>query len=130
MHLIALAVAGCVSPASGDERIPVLLQRRGDDGLTLRLMEALLVEAGKEQSFRVVSESSVGVKIIRLAGPLSWKATPDGNRVEYLVEVEAVGGSVKRSISGTCLDSDFVQCSHEILAKARATLLDEPEIRF
>jgi hypothetical protein len=119
----AVAFAICPVTACAEDtatgRIPVQVWRGGDDGLTLRLDDAI-EDAFKASSDFVLSSTS-GTNAMKVVIPTNVPARRVGSHLEahFHVEFKSIDDEVLGVSDGTCWDDALAVCADQILKDAK-----------
>ena len=99
--------------------VPVVVLCNGDDGLTLRLCDAVKHALEKAPDFRPGVTGKPHFLTVRIPTNVDWKR--DGKRAlaTYSVEIAMEDGRVLRRAGGSCWESRLGVCAAGILAEAR-----------
>jgi hypothetical protein len=118
-YLSALVVGLCaVSSAAQTPRVPVQVQRGGDDGLTVRLSEAIGEAFRSSSRFSIADENAKVPLKIRIPTNVNWTAVGGRTRVNYSITFSR-GGSIKSGQSaGFCFEDELQRCAAHVLADA------------
>ncbi len=120
------ALAGCAASAGSQSlnatAMPVEIWTGGDDGLTLRLGDAV------EEEFRLSSRFSHGpagavpgaLKVI-IPTHVRWREVGDQTHVTYRLELE-LNGRRRSAKGGTCWESDLNQCARQVVRTVTGTV--------
>jgi hypothetical protein len=115
---IAFAITGCAT-ASPLSRIPVEVQRVGDDGLTVRFADMLESTFRQSSGFVVSRNSERGTLVVAIPRNLEW--TEVRGRVQAIFEVEFRGVDIPPlgSSRGSCWENELEVCAAQVLRDAR-----------
>lgn len=112
------ALVACTAGSSSDERTPVEVWRAGDDGLTVKVAEAIEQEININHRLRLSRGGQPGSLIILVPKNVAWKAMNQKTEVEYTVEYETLDKRRLGSSSGSCFDDALTLCANDIVATA------------
>jgi hypothetical protein len=118
--LIALSISltSCQSITSGP--IPIEVWRRGDDGATLRLVDALQGATKQSSRFTLVSGGSQKLETLIVIVPkVDVRSVAGRQRIYYSVTFTSLHNPTIDSSVGSCWEEDLSQCAAQILKDAR-----------
>lgn len=115
--LLAFGVASAhAAPTS------VELQHSGDDGLSSKLADEVLVAFQHAPDF-AIAPSDQGKLIVRApATNVGWRKVSERVRVNYAADFLGRNGSVMATGSGDCWEDALSLCAQQILRAARNTV--------
>jgi hypothetical protein len=112
----AFLLAGCATGLPMSEREATLVLVNADDGLSLRLADAIRNEVAKSTRLLTTPSDGRATLTIRIPTNVEWKQVEGRTLVKYRVEYERAGNS--RASSGTCWESELSRCGEQIVAAA------------
>jgi hypothetical protein len=99
--------------------LPVEVWRVGDDGLTVRLSEALESAFDESRDFTPSSGKAPGTLIVTIPKHVGWKEFGKRTQVRYTVEFKTADEvSVGRS-EGACWEDAIEKCAAQVLRDAK-----------
>ena len=116
---VAILLSACVTQGGGSESTasatPVEVWVGGDDGLTIRLADAVEQAFKSSPSFTYVERGSVPDALsVGLPGHVTWFKVNGRVRVKYRLELEHRGQKVAGA-EGGCWESELKRCALEIV---------------
>jgi hypothetical protein len=120
--IIALVVGLSASPINAGSAaqipVPVDLWTTGDDGLTLRLRDALegAFKSAPDFSLRAGEE---GALVVRIPKNVDWKRVGGRIKVLYTVTFATKENTPIRGGRGSCWEDALEQCAAQIIKDAR-----------
>lgn len=115
---LLIAVA-CGSRSVFASPIPVEVWRGGDDGLTIKLVEALKIAVRASPDFTLSTGERPGSLIVTIPTNVHWKQVDGRIQVLYKVEFTSTDGRKLGNGAGSCWDSALSNCAAHILADAK-----------
>ncbi len=106
---------GSIEPASGK---PVEVWGGADDGLTIRLRDALKDAFRSSADFHLSSGNKPGTLVITLPSNVEWKQVGGRTQVLYTAEFASDGQSLGGS-KGSCWDDALAKCAAQIVKDAK-----------
>ena len=106
---------GSIEPASGK---PVEVWGGADDGLTIRLRDALKDAFRSSTDFHLSSGNKPGTLVITLPSNVGWKPVGGRTQVLYTAEFASDGQSLGGS-KGSCWDDALAKCAAQIVKDAK-----------
>ena len=108
--------------------VPVQVWRVGDDGLTLRLGDALESAFNRSRDFTPGSGEQPGTLIVSVPKHVGWKEFGERTQVQYEVDFTTADGmSVGRS-EGRCWEDALEKCATQILTAAKRAVRKMPPL--
>ena len=114
----SLAVAGCAIEAASPEPTLVEVWRGGDDGLTLRLTDALESAFRSSPKFTLSNGRKPGTLVVTLPTHVEWRQVGTRTQVSYSVDFAAIDGRNIGASKGSCWDDALVKCASHIVGDA------------
>lgn len=108
----------CPMNASDKNPIPIEVWRGGDDGLTLRLADALENAFKASPHFILSSGRKKGTLVVRIPTHVGWKQIGKRTRVLYNVEFASADDQNVGGSTGSCWEDALTQCAAEVVNKA------------
>lgn len=106
---------GSIEPASGK---PVEVWGGADDGLTIRLRDALKDAFRSSTDFHLSSGNKPGTLVITLPSNVEWKQVGGRTQVLYTAEFASDGQNLGGS-KGSCWDDALAKCAAQIVKDAK-----------
>ncbi len=106
---------GSIEPASGK---PVEVWGGADDGLTIRLRDALKDAFRSSTDFHLSSGNKPGTLVITLPSNVGWKPVGGRTQVLYTAEFASDGQNLGPS-KGSCWDDALAKCAAQIVKDAK-----------
>ncbi len=106
---------GSIEPASGK---PVEVWGGADDGLTIRLRDALKDAVRSSADFYLSSGEKPGTLVITLPSNVEWKQVGGRTQVLYTAEFASDGQNLGGS-TGSCWDDALAKCAAQIVKDAK-----------
>jgi hypothetical protein len=97
---------------------PVEIWHGGDDGLTLRLSDAIEASVRHSHDFVLSSGKVPGTFIITIPTNVTWKQTGVRTQVLYSVVIQTADGSTS-TFNGKCFESRLNDCAAAVINEAR-----------
>lgn len=118
------SVFALMSGRSSAQQRPTLVEVwcGGDDGLTIRLRDAVEHAFSTSPDFQMSSGKLPGTLLVTIPTHVEWKRTGKKTRVLYKVDLSVVGGKDFGKRTGACWDNDLQNCSRSIVKDARDTV--------
>src|SRR5579859_303387 len=119
--LIAAAFMPATSYAIQWAAKPILVDVRfgGDDGLTLRLRDALENKFRSSRDFSLNVSNSPAMLVITIPTHVSWKQAGKRTRVFYTVEFASSENQSLGVRKGSCWDDSLDQCAAQVVRDAQ-----------
>jgi hypothetical protein len=109
--------------------IPVEVWCGGDDGLTLRLRDAVEHAFATSPDFQLSSGKRAGTLIVTIPTNVGWKRTGKKTRVLYHISLSTVDGKLLGKWHGSCLDDALQNCAASIVRHSRRVIHSGNESR-
>ena len=106
---------GSIEPASGK---PAEVWGGADDGLTIRLRDALKDAFRSSADFHLSSRNKPGTLVITLPSNVGWKPVGGRTQVLYTAEFASDGQNLGGS-KGSCWDDALAKCAAQIVKDAK-----------
>ena len=122
LMLLASLEACATLPAasvSAANAVPVEIVTGGDDGLTLRLADAVRHKFERSALFALAPAGTLNVRSVGIPTHVGWEKAGGRTRVSYLLRLERAGRKVAES-GGTCWETELEVCAREIVKAATA----------
>lgn len=116
---LALVLA-LMSGRSSAQQKPTLVEVwcGGDDGLTLKLCDAVEHTFSTSPDFRMSIGRLAGTLLVTIPTNVGWKRVGKKTRILYEVDLSIVGGKNLGERTGACWDDDLQSCSKSIVEEA------------
>jgi hypothetical protein len=101
------------------KRTLVEVWRGGDDGLTVRLTNALERALESSPDFTLSSGKKPGSLVITIPTHVGWKQIDGRTQVTYIVEFTSVTSEKVGKTSGSCWDDSLAKCADQIVKEAK-----------
>jgi hypothetical protein len=112
--LLCLALIGCATASASRAPVPVILLVGGDDGLTLRLAEAIRREVQASSRYRLAPASQVAGIVVRIDENVTALRSGGTSHFRYSITFER-GGVVVGNSAGGCPELHMRRCSRRVL---------------
>lgn len=109
----------CSPITASAQQKPVEVWSGGDDGLTVRLRDALEDKIRHSSYFSLSSGKKPGTLIVTIPTNVEWQKTGKRMNVSYSVELSMVGHEEVRKMKGSCRADAISKCAAEIANWAR-----------
>jgi hypothetical protein len=108
--------------------LPLLVEvrRGGDDGLTLRLADAVETAFRCSRKFILSDGRHPGALIVTIPTNVEWRRIDNRTRLTYSVEFT---GKVSRRIgarTGACWEDELSECANQVLREAEIVTVKKP----
>ena len=117
--LLFSAMVTCVMNASDGNPIPVEVWRGGDDGLTLRLADALENAFTASPYFILSSGRKKGTLVVKIPTHVGCRQIGKRTRVLYKVEFAAADDQNVGGSAGSCWEDAITQCAAQVVKDAK-----------
>jgi hypothetical protein len=107
--------AGCVASASPRYPIPVEVWRGGDDGLTIKLADAISSAFRASPDFVLSNERQAGAITISIPSNVPWKQIGNRTQVLYVANFSSATSENLGTSTGACWDDELTRCADKIL---------------
>ena len=94
----------------------------GDDGLTIRLRDAVEHAFSTSPDFQMSSGKLSGTLLVTIPTHVEWKRAGKKTRVLYRIDLSVVDGKNFGEKTGACWDDDLQICSKSIVKDSRNAL--------
>jgi hypothetical protein len=91
----------------------------GDDGLTIRLRDAIEHAFSISPDFQMSSGKVTGTLLVTIPTNVGWKRVGKKTRVLYKIDLSVAGGQNLGERTGACWDDDLQSCSKSIVKDSR-----------
>ena len=110
-----------MSGRSAAQQRPTLVEvwSGGDDGLTIRLRDAVEHAFSTSPDFQMSSGKVMGTLLVTIPTNVGWKRIGKKTRVLYKVDLSVAGGKNLGERTGACWDDDLQSCSKSIVKDSR-----------
>lgn len=113
-----LLCGGCFTTAAfPNGAIPVEIRTGGDDGLTLRLAEAVRNELRQSIQFTLAPGSTQSSLTISIPTHVAWDNVDGRTRVTYALSLDSAERNLGKS-GGVCWEDDLRTCARQIVLEA------------
>ncbi len=124
VRLTLIGIALMLRPASAMgpppvKSIVVAVRCNADDGLSLRLKEAIEKAFKSSRDFSLSSGREPSAFTATIPTNVGWKQRGGRTRVSYTMEFSSVDNQSLGSIAGSCWDDGLAKCASQIVKKAR-----------
>jgi hypothetical protein len=121
MKRAQVVIAGLVLASSGTatslaHRESALVLVNADDGLSLRLADAIRSEVGKSSHLSLAPRKGPAALVITITTNVGWEQVKGRTLVKYRVQYERTG--MTKDDSGTCWENELPRCGKQIVAAA------------
>ena len=110
---------GSIERASGK---PVEVWGGADDGLTIRLRDALKDALRSSADFHLSRGKEPGTLVITLPSNVGWKLVGGRTQVLYILEFASPDGQDLGKSMGSCWDDALTKCAAQIVKDAKITV--------
>ena len=117
--IVCLAFATSTIGVASAKPIPVELWRVGDDGLTLRLGDALESAFKSSPDFTLSSGKKPGTLVVTIPTNVDWKQIGGRTQVLYTVEFSSAENQNVGASRGSCWDDEMAKCAAQIVSDAK-----------
>jgi len=100
------------------QRTPVEVWRTGDDGLTLKISEAVETAFRASPAFILSSGRKSGTLIVTLPTNVDWKRVGKRTQVQYSVQFTSIHEEKLGSKAGVCWENSPQDCAAQIVKAA------------
>jgi hypothetical protein len=120
-HLALLVTTtGCGESNPSSKLTLVEVWRGGDDGLTVRLSEALEAAFQSSSEFALTTGKKPGTLIVAIPTNIRWKQVDARTEIVYAVEFASADGRELGATSGSCWEDELQVCVVRIIEDAKA----------
>ena len=109
---------GIVGYVYSAEKTHIELWRVGDDGLTLRLADAIESSLKSSPTFSLSTGKKPGTLLLTIPTNVNWRKVGNRTQVLYRVEYSTAGGKRLGASTGSCWDDGFNICAKKIVNDA------------
>jgi hypothetical protein len=114
--ILLLSVTACAaSPAP----TPVELWTVGDDGLSMRLRDAIESALDSSSEFVKSHDNEPGALIVLIPTNVDWKNVGSRTQVLYKVEFRTTSDHIVAKSNGSCWDDSLGDCADQIVKGAK-----------
>ena len=117
--VIGLLVSQCAMEAASTKPTLIEVWCGGDDGLTIRLKDALEAAFKSTSDFRLSSGKKLGTLIVTIPTHVGWKQAGQRTKVSYAVEFTSIDNRALGTSTGSCWDDALAKCTRKIVNDAR-----------
>lgn len=115
-----LAACAATSAAKKEQKpTPVEVWRGGDDGLTLRLTDAVEAVFRASPMFAMSSGKQRGTLVVTIPN-LHWKMVGPRTQASYSIEFSGESSQHIGTSTGTCWEDELSKCAAQILKDAQS----------
>ena len=117
---VALFVALAMKATSAKPTpTPVEVWCVGDDGLTIKLRDALEDAFKSSSVFRLSSGKKPGTLVVTIPSNVAWNRAGKRTRVSYKAEFTLIDNSSLGGSAGSCWDDTLTKCATQIVRDAK-----------
>jgi len=116
--LVAVAAAACAGTSLA-KPTPVEVWRGGDDGLTLRLADAIEDAFRASPDFVLTSGKQPGTLVVTIPTNVRWKQVGTQTQVLYTIEFTSTDNQNLGASTGSCWDGALAECSGHVVQDAK-----------
>jgi hypothetical protein len=127
---VSLIVAACAVEAAAAEPTLVEVWCGGDDGLTIKLRDALENAFRSSPDFSPSSGKKPKTLIVSIPTNVDWKQVGRRTRVLYTVTFSSADNEKLGASSGSCWDNAFAKCAAQIVKDAKISARKIHQARF
>lgn len=122
LALIALQLLTSSCSARNASRRPTLVEvwRGGDDGLTVRLADAIEDAFRRSPAFTLSSGRKAHTLIVTIPSNVGWKQVGNRTRVLYTVNFSSDTAQNLGASSGACWDDSLATCASQVIKHANS----------
>jgi len=117
--LLFLLLVSLNARAKTSEKTLVEVWSGGDDGLTLRLRDALESAFKSSQEFSLSSGKTPGTLVVTIPTHVDWKKMGRRTQVFYTVEFASIDHQNITTSTGSCWDDRLAKCADQIVKDAK-----------
>lgn len=119
LTIAAAAIAACAASSLRASPVPIEIWRGGDDGLTVRLRDAIEAAFRAAEDFSLSSGNSPGTLIVTVPSNVAWRRIGERAEIVYLVRFSDGASRSLGTRTGTCGEDQLRECAAQVLAGAR-----------
>ena len=112
-------VAACTTNGSFAQTVTVAIWRGGDDGLTVRLSDAIETAFRSSTSFSISNTKQSGALLVTIPTNVPWKQVGDQTQVLYTVEFTSGDGRKLGTSEGSCWADALAECATHVVKDAQ-----------
>jgi hypothetical protein len=116
----SMALATCAIDATPAEPTRVEVWAVGDDGLTLRLRDALEGAFRSSPDFTLSSGKKQGTLVVTIPTNVEWKKKAGRTKVLYTVKFTSIDDQNLGTSSGSCRENALTKCAAQIVTGAKS----------
>ncbi len=115
LPIVVFTLAACVTNISAAAPIPIEVWRVGDDGLTVRLADALQNEVERNKQFVRATALDPQRIVIKINRNVAWASDGDRDSLQYDISVLKNDIVIADDIRGECLVDRLASCSKVVM---------------
>jgi hypothetical protein len=116
--ILMLFLLACSRQGRTDRTI-VEVRANGDDGLTLRLRDAIERAATSSNEFQIRTAQKTPTLIVSIVSNVEWQTVGTRTRLTYQVQFADNATVILGKNSGSCWEDALSDCSAEVLRSAK-----------